>query len=202
MPTHQTLVFGLTGGIASGKSTLAAHARSLGISVFDADKAVHHLLEEDEGVREEILAAFPEAEQNGTIDRRKLGEAVFAQPERLKQLEAMLHPHIRAQEVAFIERARKSGEKIAMLEIPLLFETGAEILCDSVIVAAAPENIRKQRAFSRAHMTEEKWQRIIARQLPEQVRRNRADIVIDTSGLPQSACETLEAFVKEIGDIS
>lgn len=198
MNQTQTLVLGLTGGIASGKSTLAAHARSLEIPVFDADKAVHVLYENDVAMRQEILAAFPEAEHHGVIDRQKLGAAVFANEERLKQLEAILHPHVRAQEIAFIKNARALGEKIIILEIPLLFETAAETLCDSVIVAAAPESIRKQRAFLRAGMTEEKWQRIIARQLPELVRRNHADIVIDTSGAPKSACEKFEALLKEI----
>lgn len=194
------IVVGLTGGIASGKSSVAAWAQAHGIATFDADNAVHQLLS-DPAVIARIAAAFSDITPTPAIDRQTLSAIVFADSARLLQLEQILHPLIRAREEAFIASARAQGARAAMLEIPLLFETGAERLCDVVIATSAPKALRKQRAFLRPHMTEKKWQHITRRQMAQAERNRRADFVLDTSKEPKKTEKTLIAILKNIGAI-
>lgn len=180
-----TLVIGVTGGMASGKSTLARMIAGRGIVHLDADKIVHDLMRHDRATIIALAEAFPEAltspKVEGSIDRSKLAAIISSHPEKLSQLETILHPRVRAVEEAAILRAQRQRARAIVLDIPLLFETDAQALCDVVIVAHAPLAHRRARAFRRPGMTEEKWQRLISRQLPDPIRVRAGDIVIPTT---------------------
>ena len=166
--------------MASGKSTVARMISGRGILHVDADKIVHHLLQHDRATIAEIAAAFPTASNKKTIDRAALAAAIGKNPDALATLEHILHPRVRAWEEAAIAHARRRRARALILDIPLLFETDAQELCDVVIVAHAPFSLRRARAFARAGMTEEKWERLIARQLTDHIRNRVADVVIPT----------------------
>ena len=174
-----TLVIGITGGMASGKSTLARMFAGRGIRHIDADKIV--LMRTDRGTIDALAEAFPQAVEKNAINRAALAAIISQHPDTLATLERILHPRVRAAEAAAIERAQRHRVRALVLDIPLLFETDAHALCDVVIVAHAAQKIRRQRAFQRAGMTEEKWRRLLDRQLPDATRRAMADIVIPTS---------------------
>ncbi len=189
------IVVGLTGGIASGKSTIAQKFREHGFAVLDADRLVHELLEGE--AHDAVANQFPDAVEEGRIDRKKLGAIVFANPDKLAVLEAILHPMVRAAELDFIAAQKTTGAKAAVLEIPLLFETMADSICDVTITAAAPQEIRVARAMQRPNMTEAKIEYILNRQLPEDVRNRRADKVIDTSGTLEHTQAQVDALVHD-----
>lgn len=190
-----TMVIGLTGGIASGKSVIAARLREHGIAVLDADAVVHALLAGE--AKSEVALHFPDAVEKGELNRATLGRIVFSNDEKLKQLEGILHPKVRAAEEAFIAEQRAKGAKIAVLEVPLLFETGADSLCDATLVATAPEAVRIARAMQRPHMNEAKLEATLARQLPEDVRARRADYTIDTSATLEHTHAQVDALVNK-----
>ena len=194
------MVIGLTGGIASGKSTIAERFARHGLKVLDADAAVHVLL--DGAARDAIASAFPDAMHAGNIDRKALGAIVFSNPEKLTQLEAILHPLVRAAEEAFIAEQKAIGAKAAVLEIPLLFETMADSLCEVTITASAPESVRVARAMARPNMTEAKLEFVLNRQLPEEVRNRRADQTIDTSGTLEYTYAQVDKLVAQWGLIA
>lgn len=174
------LIIGVTGGMASGKSTLAQMMAGRGIVHVDADKIVHSLLRDDGGMIAEIAAAFPQAVIQNTLSRGALAAEIAKTPARLGLLEGIIHPRVRARELAIIAAARRKHVRALVLDIPLLFETDADQLCDVVIVAHAPLPHRRRRAFSRAGMTQQKWQSLLDRQLPDHHRCRAADIVIST----------------------
>jgi dephospho-CoA kinase len=174
------LIVGLTGSIASGKSTVAGMLRARGFGVFDADATVH-VLYEGEAARA-IEAAFPGTTVNGAIDRARLAKAVLGHREKLERLEAIVHPLVKARRGAFFAAERARGAEMAFVEIPLLFETGAEDEVDATIVVSAPEEIMRARALERPGMTAEKLAAILARQTPDAEKRARADYVVDTGG--------------------
>lgn len=174
------IILGLTGGIATGKSTIAHFLKRMKIPIYDADVAVHALLGKKGAAVEKVSALFPGVEKNGAIDRRKLGEAVFGKPERLQQLERLMHPLVRAQEQTFIKRMRYARKAAVALEIPLLFELGDEARMDKVITTTAPRFIQTRRALARKHMNPEKLAAILLRQLSNAERQRRADAVIHT----------------------
>lgn len=179
---------GLTGSIGMGKSTTAGIFRELGVPVHDADAAVHAIYGE-EGVAP-VEAAFPGVTQGGRIDRALLGARVLGDDAAMKRLEAIVHPLVRARETAFLERAAAAGEDIAVLDIPLLYETGARGRVDAVLVVTAPESVQRARVLARPGMTEEKLEVILSRQLPDSEKRRRADHVIDTGhGLAHARAE-------------
>jgi dephospho-CoA kinase len=175
------LVIGLTGGIGMGKTAAAAHFAARGVPVFDADACVHALYE-GKAVRA-IEAEFPGTTWRGHVDRKRLAEQVARAPERLRMLERIVHPMVVAEEIAFLRTQEKKGAELAVLEIPLLFETGAEARVDVTIVVSAPEAVQKTRVRARPGMTHEKFESLRDRQLPDAERRARADYVVD-SGLP------------------
>jgi dephospho-CoA kinase len=174
------MVIGITGGMASGKSTLAHMFAGRGILHIDADQVVHRLMREDRATIAAIGGKFPKAVKDGHIDRAALAEAIGKNQKALAALEHILHPRVRAVEVGAIDRARRHRLRAVILDIPLLFETDAQVLCDVVIVAHAPLSLRRRRAFARRGMTDVKWEKLIARQLPDHLRRRAADIVIPT----------------------
>jgi dephospho-CoA kinase len=174
------MVIGVTGGIASGKTTVARMIAGRAILHIDADALVHQLMQNDRGTIEEITRAFPKAVKSGAIDRAALAALITNRPSALTTLEAILHPRVRAMEEGAIIHARRNGVRAVVLDIPLLFETDADWLCDLVLVAHAPMTHRRRRAFRRAGMTEEKWNRLLGRQLPAHIRNRAADVVIHT----------------------
>jgi dephospho-CoA kinase len=173
------VVLGLTGSIGMGKSTTARFFAEAGVPVHDADAAVHRLYEG--AAVPAIEAAFPGTTENGKVDRDKLASRVLNDKAALKQLEAIVHPLVRAAEVTFLADAEANGATVAVLDIPLLFETGGDARVDAVVVVSAPADVQRARAFERAGMSESKLQAILAQQTPDAEKRQRADFVVDTS---------------------
>lgn len=175
------IVLGLTGSVGMGKSTVAAMFRERGVSVHDADSVVHALLGPDGAAVREVEKAFPELEKNGgAIDRRALGAIVFADRRRMRELEHILHPLVRREEEAFLTCQRQQGAPLAVLDIPLLYETGADKRCDAVAVVSAPVFIQRPRVLARSGMTPARFRAILAWQMPDAQKRLRADHVIET----------------------
>lgn len=172
------VILGLTGSIGMGKTTAAALLRRLGVPVHDADAAVHRLLEAGGGAVASVAAAFPGTVRRGAVDRAALGALVFADPVALARLEALLHPLVTAGALRFLKRCAARRCPVAVLDIPLLYETGAERRCDRVMVVSAPLLIQRQRVLRRPGMTPAKFAAILARQLPDAEKRRRADLVI------------------------
>ena len=174
------IVIGLTGGIGMGKSTVAAQLAALGAKVCNADAVVHRLLATNGAAVDSVGRSFPGVVKGGAVDRKALGAIVFHDKEKMQMLEHILHPLVVAEENAFVETQRRLGAKLVVLDIPLLFETGAEQRCDMVIVVSAPPFIQKQRVLRRPNMNAEKLAAIIASQLPDRGKRKRADVVVAT----------------------
>jgi dephospho-CoA kinase len=187
-----TFVLGLTGSIGMGKSATAAIFRRLGIPVHDADACVHALYRG--AAAAPIAAAFPGTVRDGVVDRAALGPIVLSDKAALARLEAIVHPLVRAEEEAFLRAARASGAPIAVLDIPLLFETGGESRCDAVLVVSAPAEVQEERVLRRPDMTQEKFAAILAKQMPDAEKRARAHFLVDTSGGHEDA----EAQVRDI----
>ena len=176
------LVIGLTGGIGMGKSAAAAHFARSGIPVFNADSCVHRLYE-GEAVPA-IEAAFPGVTRHGKVDRALLAAQLTGKPERLQQLEGIVHPMVVKAEIDFLREQEKKGAELAVLEIPLLFETGADKRVDVTVVLSAPHHVQRERVLARSGMTVERLEHLLARQLPDEEKRARADFVVDSgSGL-------------------
>lgn len=174
------LIVGLTGSIGMGKSTLAAHLRGLGIPVCDADAEVHKLYA---GAAAPLIeGAFPGATTDGAVDRAKLSVRLAADPGGFRRLEAIVHPLVRTAEREFLVREHAAGKPLAVLEIPLLFETGGDKLVDVTILASAPDEIRRARVLQRPGMTGPKLDLIVSRQASEADKHARADFVVDTGG--------------------
>ena len=173
------VILGLTGSIGMGKSTTAGFFAEAGAPVHDADAAVHQLY--DGAAAAAIEAAFPGTAAGGKVDRAKLGEQVLKDPAALKRLEAIVHPLVRRDEERFLQAAEDAGATIAVLNIPLLFETGGETRCDAVVVVSAPPEMQRARVMERPGMTEEKFASLLGKQVPDAEKRRRADFVVDTS---------------------
>ena len=174
------VVLGLTGSIAMGKSTLAAMFRALGVPVFDADAAVHEIYR-GEAARA-VEAAFPGVLADGVVDRAKLSARVVGDPAALKRLEAIVHPAVGALRAKFLEEARSRGARVAILDVPLLFETGGDRSVDAVVVVSAPAHVQRARALSRPDADPARFEALLARQTPDVEKRRRAHFVIDTGG--------------------
>ena len=174
------LIVGLTGSIGMGKSTVAARFRGHGIAVCDADAEVHKLYE---GAAVPVIeAAFPGTTEGGKVDRQRLAKALIDDPAGFKRLEAIVHPMVLAAERAFLQGGAAKGVPIAVLEIPLLLETGGERRVDVVVVVSAPADTQRERVMQRPGMTAEKLAQILARQMPDTEKRARADFVVETGG--------------------
>jgi dephospho-CoA kinase len=169
---------GLTGSIASGKSTVLAAFAALDIPVFSSDEAVHALYEGE--AKPVVERLFPGVTIHGHVDRAALSRALLAAPERLKELEAAVHPLVRKRLAAFFAEAEKSGAAIAVADVPLLFETGFDYGLDAVVVTHAPDQVLRERALRRPGMSVEKLDAILARQLSQAEKLRRADYVIET----------------------
>ena len=192
------LVLGLTGSIGMGKSTTAKLFAEAGVPVYDADATVHKIYE-NEAVPA-IEEAFPGTTVGGKVDRALLSAKVVHDPAAMKRLEAIVHPMLRAHHQQFLDDAESSGAPIAVVDVPLLFETGGEKRVDAVVVVTTSPEVQRERILARDNMTPEKLDAILARQMPDAEKRKRADFVVDTSnGLdpvrPQIR-EILEAAAK------
>ncbi|MBT9372805.1 dephospho-CoA kinase [Rhizobium sp. CSW-27] len=169
---------GLTGSIGMGKSTTAGLFAAEGVPVNDADAVVHELYR-GEAVAP-VEAAFPGVARDGVIDRAELARRLALAPERFRELEAIVHPLVRARESAFLEKQQAAGADLVLLDIPLLFESGATDRVDVVVVVSCDADIQRQRVLARPGMTEEKFALILSRQMPDADKRVRADFIIDT----------------------
>ena len=176
------VILGLTGSIGMGKTTTARMLRRLGVPVHDSDAAVHRLLAAGGAAVPAVEAAFPGTVRDGAVDRAALGAIVFADPAALARLEALLHPLVTAGALDFLRHCARRRCPVAVLDIPLLYETGAERRCDRVLVVSAPALIQRQRVLRRPGMTPAKFAAILARQTPDAEKRRRADWLIP-SGL-------------------
>jgi dephospho-CoA kinase len=190
------IVAGLTGSIGMGKSTVAAYLRDQGIPVLDADKIVHDLYAGEAAPLIEVV--FPGAVRDGVVDRAALATKVLASPKELKKLEAIIHPRVRAAEWRFLLDEHDKGSDLAVLEIPLLFETAPHALFDAVIVVSAPASVQRARLMARPGMTDEKLDALIARQLPDVDKRAKADFVVDTGVPLEDTYRQIDAVLREI----
>jgi len=172
-------ILGLTGSIGMGKSTTAKMFADAGVPVHDADAVVHRLYEGE--ATPAIEAAFPGTTVGGKVDRDKLGKRVLGDAGAIQRLETIVHPLVAQARDRFLAQAERSGAPVALLDIPLLYETGGDQRCDAVVVVSAPGELQRRRAFGRAGMTEAKLAAIMTKQMSDQEKRRRADFVVDTS---------------------
>ena len=173
------VILGLTGSIGMGKSTTAKLFAEAGVPVYDADATVHMLYEGQAAPA--IEAAFPGATVDGKVDRNRLSARVVHDPAAIKRLEAIVHPMLGASRQKFLHDAEQSGAPVAVVDVPLLFETGGEHRVDAVVVVTTTPEIQRRRILERPNMTEEKLDAILARQMPDAEKRKRANFVVDTS---------------------
>lgn len=188
------LVIGLTGSIGMGKSAVSKMLRGMGYPVHSADEAVHKALMKGGPAFLRVAKLFPECVRKGKMDKAALGKIVFGNPKKLKQLERILHPFVWKSEKEFIKQARKKKFSAAILEIPLLFETGADKRCDIVLCVNAPRAVQKARVLARKGMTEALFRAILAKQMPNAEKCKRADYVIPTGG----SLRGTGAYIKKI----
>ena len=187
------LIVGLTGSIGMGKSTAAERLRELGIPVCDADALVHELYAG--AAVAPIEAAFPGTTADGRVDRTRLAASLMADATGFKRLEAIVHPLVLAAERACLREAAASGAGLAVIEVPLLFETGGHARVDVTIVVSAPADLQRERVLARAGMTPAKLTAILARQLPDAEKRARADFVVDTGGTFEASRVQIDRIV-------
>uniref|UniRef100_A0A7C1T3M1 Dephospho-CoA kinase n=1 Tax=Agrobacterium albertimagni TaxID=147266 RepID=A0A7C1T3M1_9HYPH len=190
------IIVGLTGSIGMGKSTTAALFADEGVPVNDADRVVHELYR-SEAVAP-IARLFPDAIVGGIVDRAKLSANLAKNPAKFKELEAIVHPLVRDKERAFLDRQSALGHALVLLDIPLLFETGGEKRVDRIVVVSCEPELQRERVLARPGMTEEKFQLILSRQVPDAQKRARADYVIDTGHGIDSARAQVKTIVREL----
>ena len=190
------LVIGLTGGIGMGKSAAADRFAQRGIPVLDADAEVHRLY--DGPAADVIEAAFPGTTREGKVDRALLSQTVAGSPERLKELEAIVHPMVVEAEIDFLVEQEKSGARLAVLEIPLLFETGADARVDVTVAVSAPAELQRQRVMARHGMTADKLEHLLERQLPDAERVAKADYVVDSGLSLQDMHDEIDRLIESL----
>jgi len=190
-------IIGLTGGIGMGKSTATATFRRLRVPVFDADAAVHQLQGKGGRAVGPIARAFPGTVEDGRVNREALRRVVLADPAALTRLERIIHPLVRDAERRFLGAARRRGERLVVLDIPLLFETRGAGRCDIVLVVTAPAAVQRWRVLRRPGMTEARFNAILARQTPDAEKRRRADVVVQTGLSRHAAQRAIRQLVRE-----
>ncbi|MBX9466491.1 MAG: dephospho-CoA kinase [Rhizobium sp.] len=190
------IVIGLTGSIGMGKSTTAGLFADEGVPVNDADKVVHDLYR-NEAVKP-MSEVFPNTVVGGVVDRQLLSQNLAKNPANFKLLEEIVHPLVRDREKRFLDHYREQGTPIVVLDIPLLFETGGEVRMDKIVVVSCAPEIQRQRVLSRPGMTQDKFETILARQMPDAEKRARADYVIDTGQGIDSARAQVRSILNEL----
>jgi dephospho-CoA kinase len=190
------IVLGLTGSIGMGKSTAARMFMEAGVPVHDSDETVHRLYSGKAAPL--IERRFPGTVADGVVDREKLAKAVLGDPAALKELEAIVHPLVRQDEKAFLEEQRRRGMPLVVLDIPLLFEVGAEERVDRIVVVSAPAGMQRERVLARPGMTEAKFEAILKKQVPDAEKRRRADYVIDSGKGLEPARRAVQKIVEEL----
>ena len=196
MPVEDMIVLGLTGSIGMGKSTTAKMFADAGVPVHDSDETVHRLYSGKAAPL--VEAAFPGTTDAGVVDRARLAERVLGDAAALKKLEGIVHPLVRADADAFLSNHRAAGALLAVLDIPLLFETGGRDRVDKVVVVTASPEIQRARVLARPGMSEAKLAAILAKQVPDAEKRRRADFVIDTGQGFEAARKAVEAIIAEL----
>jgi dephospho-CoA kinase len=189
------VVIGLTGSLGMGKTTTARFFAEAGVPVYGADETVHRLYAGEAAAL--IEAAFPGTATEHGVDRARLAQAVLGDSAALARLEAIVHPLVRREELRFLEAARKTGARVVVLDIPLLFETGGDRRVDAVVVVSAPAEMQRARVLARPGMTEEKFRALIAKQMPDEEKRRRADFVVDTSQGHDYAAAQVHAILRQ-----
>jgi len=193
-------ILGLTGSLGMGKSVTARFFAEQGVPVHDADAVVHRLYEGEAAAA--IEAAFPGTTAGGKVDRDKLAARVLGDVAALKRLEAIVHPLVQEAERCLLAEAEARGEKVAVLDIPLLFETGGEKRVDAVVVVSAPPEVQRARVLERPGMTVEKLEAILAKQMPDDEKRRRADFIVDTSRGFEAARAEVRAILDAVATMS
>ncbi|MEO1046552.1 MAG: dephospho-CoA kinase [Pseudomonadota bacterium] len=193
-------IIGLTGSIGMGKSTVAAMFADAGVPVFDADAAVHVLQAPGGALVSAIEAAFPGTTigrgEEAHVDRQKLGAAVFGDSEKLAKLEAIIHPAVAAMRAGFF--ADNGDAPLVLFDIPLLFEKGGADSVDTIVTVSAPGDVQRARVLARPGMSAEKFERILALQLPDAEKRARSDHVIDTGMTLEQTAAAVDQLVEEL----
>jgi len=189
-------ILGLTGSIGMGKSTTAGFFREAGVPVHDSDAVVHRLYQ-GEAVAP-VEAAFPGVTVDGGIDRVKLAAKLVGDPDAIRRLESIVHPLVRAVSDRFVDAQRARGARIIVLDIPLLFETGGEARVDAVVVVSAPPDVQRARVLSRAGMTAERLDALLARQMSDAEKRARAHFVVDSSRSFDSARAQVHGILRAV----
>jgi dephospho-CoA kinase len=193
------IVVGLTGSIGMGKSNAARVMRFLGVPVYDADAEVHKIYEKGGAAVAPIARAFPGAVRGGAVDRAKLSELLRADPGAVTRLEKIVHPLVRRIQERFLRALAVRRAPIAVLDIPLLFETGGERRCDAVIVVSAPAYLQRQRVLRRPGMSGEKLDLLLGRQMPDAEKRRRADFVVHTNRGYRETLVELQRILAQLG---
>ena len=192
------IVMGLTGSVGMGKSTAAKMLQEMDVPVHDADACVHALLEPAGEGFEAVAEAFPDVVQDGRIDRKALGQIVFTDPAQKKKLEQILHPLVREKTDAFVDIHRQQGAKLVVLDIPLLFETGRDRDMDVTLCMTASADTQRQRVMARAGMTPERFEQIVASQMPDAEKRARSDYVVSSDLDLEQMREALAKIVQSL----
>jgi dephospho-CoA kinase len=192
------LRIGLTGSIGMGKSTTAQLFRDAGVAVMDSDQTVHDLYRG--AAVAPIEAAFPGVTVDGVVDRGRLAKKVLGDPDALKRLEAIVHPLVWAARDDFLAARAKTGDRIVVYDIPLLFETGSDRNVEAIVVVSAPEAVQKARVLARPGMTEEKFAAILAKQVPDAQKRARADFVVHTDKGIEAAREEVRDILRKLNE--
>jgi len=189
-------IVGLTGSIGMGKSTTAQMFRDEGVAVYDSDAAVHEIYR---GPQAQLIErAFPGSTRDGVVDRAELAAMILGRPEEIGRLESIVHPLVQEMRKPFVEAEKNRGGKVVVFDIPLLFETGAEKEVDKVVVVTASAELQHERVMARPGMTEEKFQAILARQLPDSEKRRRADFVVHTDRGLEAARQEVRAIISAL----
>lgn len=189
------VILGLTGSIGMGKSTAARTFRLLGVPVYDSDATVHRLLGRGGQAVAAVEAAFPGVARGEQIDRQELAKRVFGDAAALARLEKILHPQVRRATLDFLKRQGRARRPVVVLDIPLLFETGGERLCDAVVVVSAPPSVQASRVLMRPGMTRARFEAILATQMPDREKRRRADFVVQTARSRRETLRCISALV-------
>lgn len=192
-----TVVLGLTGSIGMGKSTTAGFFREAGVPVWDADATVHRLYDRGGAAVAPLARLCPAAVKDGRIDRTALKERIAADPPLLAAIEAIVHPLVAADRAAFVAAHRAAGTPLVVLDIPLLFETGADALCDATLTVTAPPEVQRARVMARPGMTDETLRNLLARQMPDAEKRKRATHVIETTSFARTRA-AVRALIAEL----